>query len=431
MLNVLIISYYFPPQNGVSGWRPYSWYKHFPQNNINTTILTRHWLGNETIWTDSIKENTQEISIEENINSRIIRLPFRHSFKHKLAEQPLFKVKIFSKLLHLFYKLTGNFSIEVDACKAFEIYASEYIKKQKIDLLIISAPPHNLIRSGYRLSKKHNLKYIIDFRDLWDNDELKKDYNPGINQKIHNLINKFYIRKWTKNMEFGITVSQPLASKIEEVTSKKVFEITNGFEKDFFANKKVQPSKESFTISIIGSIYIKQDISVIVEGLKKFLLRADMDKVKINFIGIKTIQSVSEQIKEALPEKCIFLSERLPRETAVDYTLQSHVLLYAGWKQYEGIYSGKIFDYLGALRNILIAPGDDNVIDHIVLSTGSGKVVNTTEDFFSCLMNWYKEWEQTGHVSYNGNETLIDNYTREKQAVILAKYIFSIFNPNQ
>jgi hypothetical protein len=119
MLNVLIITYYFPPCNGVQGWRPYSWYKHFPEKGIHTTVLTRHWLGNETVWNDSIKENLQEMTIVETENSTLIRLPYKHSYLKKLAEHPLFKIRIIRKLLFLLFKLTGNFSPEVDAFRTF------------------------------------------------------------------------------------------------------------------------------------------------------------------------------------------------------------------------------------------------------------------------------------------------------------------------
>lgn len=426
MLNVLIITYYYPPCNGVQGWRPYSWFNYFPQKNIHTTVLTRHWLGNETVWNDSIKENLQEMTVVENVDSRLIRLPYKHSSLQKLAEIPFFKIRIISKLLFLFYKLTGNFSPEVDAFRAFKDYASSYIRKNKVDLIIISAPPHNLVRLGHDLYKKHRIPFIIDFRDLWDNDELKKDYNPTLQTRVNNRISKFYLKRWLKNARLVTTVSPPLIRKIQQLCTKEIIEITNGFEKELFSSMQVTSDHEHFTISIIGSIYEKQDISIIIEGLKHFISLADKHKVKLNFIGIKSIASVAERIRKALPEECIFLSDRLPRETAIRYTLQSHVLLYAGWKNYDGIYSGKIFDYIGARRNILIAPGDDNVIDNIVLNTQSGKIANTVNEFTAALTEWYAEWKRSGQVAYKGKEDHIDYYTRENQAKIFAEYILGI-----
>lgn len=428
MLNVLIITYYYPPCNGVQGWRPYSWFKYFPEKNIHTTVLTRHWLGNETVWEDSIKENLQEMTIVEDTKSRLIRLPYKHSSLKKLAEVPFFKMRIVSQLLFLFYKLTGNFSIEVDAYRLFKTYASDYLEKNKVDLIIISAPPHNLVRLGHYLFKKYRVPFIIDFRDLWNNDELKKDYNPSFRIRIHNLISKFYIKRWLKNTSFVTTVSPPLVNKIKRLTDKEVVEITNGFEEELFSDTQTLPSKEYFTISIIGSIYEKQDISVIINGLNRFISLTDKHKIKLNFIGTKSIASVGDKIRKSLPQECIFLTERLPRETAIRYTHQSHVLLYAGWKNYDGIYSGKIFDYIGARRNILIAPGDDNVIDNIVLSTHSGKIANTVEAFSTTLLEWYTEWQKTGTVTYKGIESSINHYTRENQAKIFTSYILNILH---
>ena len=423
MRNVLIISYYFPPHNGVAGWRPYSWAQHFHKDGIYPTVITRHWNGDENTWQDSMKENKKEVVYKKDQQASLIFLPYTYSFLGKIIFSPLFKVPGFSKIYHLLLFLFGKIAIEVDASHSFKKFLDVYLKEHAFDFMIISSPPHNLVRLGYDIFKKFNIPYAIDFRDSWNNDELKKNYTPGINHKIKNAITKFYMKKWLDNASFIVTVGDSLAKRIHALTHKPVHVIMNGFEHELFDDKNKAPSSSVFTISIIGTIYPKQDLSILLKGLNRFISVAGKEQVLLNFVGIESIETVANMIKNSLPSESVYTSPRLPRSTAIDYTLTSHVLLYAGWKNYEGIFSGKIFDYLGAKRNILIAPGDDDVIDELLHQTNSGKTANSPDEFFNILFNWYTEWKQQGKLSYTGMEEQISMYTREKQAALFAKYI--------
>lgn len=320
----------------------------------------------------------------------------------------------------------GRFSIEIDATSAYKKFLKDYLKENKFDAIVASGPPNNLIRLGYKLSKKHKIPFIADFRDLWDNDELKKDYKPGFSQRLKNRITKAYLRKWINQAGIITTVSEPLVEKIKTITSNKVVEIKNGYEEELFPYKTILPPADIFTISIIGTLYTKQDLSILLNGLKKFTDLVDITTIRLNFIGATAIESVSSDIAAILPEKCLFISDRVPRKDAIEYTLRSHVLLYAGWKTYKGIYSGKIFDYLGAHRNILLAPGDDDVLDRIIEQTHAGKIANSVDEFFVVLKNWHDEWIDLRTLAYNGNSQLIQQYTRKNQALIMASYINSL-----
>jgi hypothetical protein len=83
MKKVLIISYYFPPYNGVPGWRPYSWSKHFHKSNIYPTVITRHWDGNENTWVDSIKESDAPLITNKTDQGAVLFLPYHHSWLKK------------------------------------------------------------------------------------------------------------------------------------------------------------------------------------------------------------------------------------------------------------------------------------------------------------------------------------------------------------
>src|SRR6185369_4577910 len=111
----LIITYYFPPFNGVPGWRPYSWSNHFASYGIRPTVVTRHWEGDEKTWEDSIKERSESIKIKRDNSNTIIQLPYVHSFYKKLHGYYIFKIYGLSKLYYFLLLCFGRLSIEIDA----------------------------------------------------------------------------------------------------------------------------------------------------------------------------------------------------------------------------------------------------------------------------------------------------------------------------
>jgi hypothetical protein len=427
MKKVLILSYYFPPYNGIPGWRPYSWFKHFHKYNIHPTVVTRHWDGSENEWTSTIKESDKPPIIEENESGCLISIPYQHSPFKKISDSALFKIPGVGKLYFLFLLSIGRLSVEIDAYYSFKKFLETYLKTHSFDVIIVSAPPQNIIRLGYYLSKKFNTRFIADFRDIWNNHELNKNYKPSKSEVIKSFIQKRYLKKWLKQAEFVITVSESLARKIRSITSKKVIEITNGFEEELLQGQGIIPSSSVFTISVVGTIYPQQDMSVLINGINKLISETNTQKIQLNFIGIEAIKSVASELKSKLsPDANVYTSARVPREEAIKYTLSSHILVYPGWKNYEGIYSGKIFEYLGAQKNILIAPGDMDIIDQLVEKSGAGKIAHTETECFLILKQWFDEWEKNGSVRYSGKKEIINTYTRESLAKTLADYILSL-----
>lgn len=84
-----------------------------------------------------------------------------------------------------------------------------------------------------------------------------------------------------------------------------------------------------------------------------------------------------------------------------------------GWPGYKGMYSGKIFEYLGLKKNIIIAPGDNDVIDNLIQKTKSGISANSKEEITSYILSKYNEWKTNPQIKYDGVNT--EQYSRENQ----------------
>jgi hypothetical protein len=127
-------------------------------------------------------------------------------------------------------------------------------------------------------------------------------------------------------------------------------------------------------------------------GFKEFITQNP--DVLIQFVGTTgSGNKISDKIKAAIPAANLLLTNPKLRLEALSMTARSHVLYYIGWKGYRGIYSGKIFEYLGLQRNILLAPSDNDVNAALIDETKSGKVADTIEEMVAVLSGWYQRVE--------------------------------------
>lgn len=423
MENVLILSYYYPPCRAVAAYRPLSWAKDFHTHGFNPTIITRHWNGNENTWEDYLKECIADTKITTDKNSRIISLPYRRNRYLQLAEKKWVQSLWLDKFVYLFLAVTGNFQIDVDAYNCFKEYLFKHLKTEKYKLIIVTSPPLNIIHLVFDAYKKFNVPFVVDFQDSWNNLMLKENYNPELKEKFYNYLHQFYLRKLLKKVAFITTVTPAISSFIEKISKKPIEIITNGFEKNVYASGKTKPSDSFFNVSVLGTIHTIQDITAMLEGLNLFLQDKYPEKVRLNFIGLDSIPEMSQRIKTSLPCKFIQVSPRVSMEEAVELTLAANVLLFPSYKGYKGYYTAKIFEYLGAERNILMVPGNGDIVDDLIIKTQAGKIANSGKEFADILDNWYAEWKVTGTLKYHGIKENIRFFSRENQNQLLCEAI--------
>ena len=127
------------------------------------------------------------------------------------------------------------------------------------------------------------------------------------------------------------------------------------------------------------------------------------------------------RISEMIDKKYLFISPRIGKALAVKETVQSDVLLYPGWKGYKGVIGVKPLDYLASRNNILLAPGDDDILDNLLTKTHSGVIANSAEEFLNELNKFYSQWKKNKICIYNGVESEIRFFSRENQAKIFAQ----------
>lgn len=405
---ILILSYFYPPSKGIASLRPLSWAENW-KKKFDIVVITRSWNGNEINWSDYLISNNNFLKKKK---KDIIEyhLPYKSndfppSFINKMRILKNFILGIYDSEINLF-------SLKKDI---FEI-----IKLEKPDFIVCTSSPLNSLKLCYEIKKKFKIEYLVDFRDFSNLKGLNINYKPNNLEKLLNFYQKRKIDFYLKHATLVSAVNKEILELNNKFLDKSIV-INNGFELNTFKNldKFLNGNNDKLIISCVGTIYSNQNLTIFINGLIEFIKVNQFAKIEVKFIGSNLSQNHLQELSSKLIKTKIKIIPRINRDLALQELINSDILYYSGWVGFKGIYSGKIFEYLGAKRNVFVAPSDKDVLEKLLIETNAGEVANTPEEVCDYLKRKYSEWEQKGFLDYHGFDDKIAFYSRENQAKIL------------
>jgi glycosyltransferase involved in cell wall biosynthesis len=418
--NVLIITYYFPPVKGAAPWRPYAWCRYFGQHKLQTTVLTRHWNGNEDNWSQMTLPNKKPIQINIENDIKCIKLPTKQWWFYKLYQKYFCKIPGAGMLFYFLATLLGRFGLEVDAYSTFAAFLKSHLKNTDYDAVIITYPPSNLLKLLPIIKINSSAKIIVDFRDWLNNEMLQLDYKPTLKQKIQNKCMQFYAQKHLKFVDAVTVVTPAFLPLVKALYAGPVYINYNGFEHEIF-EKLTKQKQHKFTIAYIGNMYANMDMNLMLNGLKAFI--ENKSDIMVQFIGVASQPEMLYKVQQIIPQPYLTTTAMLDKQHALQYTINADVLLQFGWVNYKGIVGTKTFDYMASGNPVLLAPKDE-VMQQLFNETNSGIAVNDVQAFVNVLEDWYKQWRNTGNIKWQTKTDTVQKFSRQNQSKLFAEIIF-------
>lgn len=371
MKKVLIITYYWPPAGGPGVQRWLNFVKFLPENNIEPVLFIPKDPNYPIIDESLCKEIDSNLSIIKfpinEISNFLPKYNFLNSIRSGNVPVPK-KQSLFQKLL---FFIRGN--LFIPDMKLFWIkksadFLKNYLKKNKIDTIITTGPPHSTHLIGLDLKNTLNINWIADFRDPWVNlNYLNRFHLLSSTKKRHKKLRD----KVLNNADTIIVTSERLR-KLYKKFSANVFNITNGYNH----NKYKIELDEKFSISHIGSLYDERNPSFLWDVIEEMYEYNDNFK---NDFQINLIGNTSEKIKNNLNTKkfysCINYYDYVNHNHAIQLMGSSQVLLMIEANDSESSYAipGKLFEYLNSKRPIIAVGPSKSDISKIISKTKSGK----------------------------------------------------------
>lgn len=122
---------------------------------------------------------------------------------------------------------------------------------------------------------------------------LKNKTKYTFKEKLELIILNNFLKKNLKNAFLITTASEPFTEYLEKLKLTPSITVLNGYELDVF--EKLKPNYSSyFEVSLIGTIYPEQNITLFMDAFKELEKYKD---IRVNFIGTGSILEVAIKIK--------------------------------------------------------------------------------------------------------------------------------------
>jgi len=277
--------------------------------------------------------------------------------------------------------------------------------------MLISGGPFHLFKFGYLLKKEFGIKWVADYRDDWNTNEVVKD---NLFKVFIQAISKRSEVRWAGTSEFFISVSDYYVDKINKLLRNvRGYTILNGYIKDNYVGLRKLPS-HSFTIVYVGSLYPNQSLELFISAYKKFLDQFPEVKSKVIFVGLKGQPGQMENVrKQAIGYEDYFeYTLRVPKKEAIEIQYNASILLVTAYKDMKGIPGSKLYEYIILKKPVLVCPSDGEIIETTLKETGQGYFANTEQECFDLLCQLYKEYGQGFSEAKNINLAAVRKYDR-------------------
>ncbi len=351
-----------------------------------------------------------------------------HGSKERLMK--LYNTQSLPPLLKKMVFLPAEFLVYPDLHIGWYEHAVEsgkqILESHQIDAIISSSKPNTCHLIAHDLTEKYDVPWIADFRDLWTQNHFLHYSFPR-----KRIEEKLEIRT-IQSAAALTTVSEPLAKNLGLLhTNSSIYTIPNGFDPEIVSPDISQTNR--FTILYTGTIYYGfQDPVQILDVIKKsfdshIIPRGEFS---LDFYGGDN-EWLEKEIKKYALQDVVTLHGRVPRDKAIEEQRRAQILLLLTWNDpaEEGVYTGKLFDYLAAKRPILsIGHTGGGVVKELLDQTGAGVHISDEDCLRHYLIRSYKEFKEKGSVSYSGVHEEILKYSHIEMAKKFACVLDTVCN---
>ena len=393
----LIITYYWPPAGGPGVQRWLKFVKYLPEFNIDPVVFIPK-NPNYPIIDESL---ALEVSEDVTIINHPINEPYKWAgFFSNKSSKTISKGIISEEQEQSFIEkvmlyVRGNFFIpdaRIGWVKPSVSFLLDYIKKEGIETIITTGPPHSVHLIGLQLKQKLKVKWLADFRDPWTtigyHKQLKltsasKAKHKSFEKQVLNSSNQIIVTSFVTKQEF------------QNMTNKPIEVITNGYDDDA-AVDFIMDTK--FTLSHIGSLLSKRNPEILWRVLNELISENDdfSKDFQLNFIG-----SISKKVLESIKNFNLsnYINEvgYLSHKEAIINQKKSQLLLLIeiDSEDTKCIIPGKLFEYMVSNRPIVAIGPKDSDVEKIIKETNTGHYFNYSdyESLKRIILEHYKAFQ--------------------------------------
>jgi len=299
---------------------------------------------------------------------------------------------------------------------------NKIIDNSKIDVIFCSGGSFTSFVAGYVLSKMRKIPLVLDYRDGWifSTDILFAKHN-FFKSFVSVSLEKIILRHASQIVFVSKSLLNVYRSRFSFISEKSGV-ITNGFDVEDFPKIKPSSKKEKeFVMFYIGSCDInRKPVLILFLDIIKNILTCDKNlksKLKILLVGALS-KDIKKQIKKNNLDNVVKAKNFVPHKKAMEFMANSDaLLLFIDRSPYNKvIFSGKLFEYLGAGKPILVFGPSDGEAGSLVKEVNAGVVVDYEIEAKNAM---FTKTMRFIHKALNNKfkpnrKTILEKYERKK-----------------
>lgn len=396
-MNILIVSYFFYPQNRIASFRIDAFARYFREAGHTVTVVTEGKEDRTAEWCDCEVHYVRDPFLSELYLYSCIRRKKRWTLR-RIAGALFARITADQK--H-FWRVRARQKVE------------QLWKTRAFDTVLTTFSPLASHKLAWELrAKGYDFFWIADMRD-----EMGRSlfHFAHIRRSL-----AVWERRICRSADLVTTVSKPLLEDFRLSSGHdRLLEVRNGYD-----CPEVHGARFSacFTMAYVGHFYgpITPDnwFRAFAELLSEGALPADS---RIRIVGNSKRLDVPLSIAAN-----VSLLDDVDHAEAIRLSLEADTLVLIHPTGRKGVYTGKIFDYLPTNKPILALCDPTDVIAELLAETGTGFVVDNAdiEGIKRAILRCYSLWRNRETLPRDWEK--IRQYTRRNQTRVLLDYLAAI-----
>lgn len=388
--HIVILSYYFPPTNHVASRRSYAFYKYLDKTKYDVSIVTA---------AKSDLENAHYVDPNKGLKRR------KTTTKYFLLNKfnALCNLILMRLILDENKGWTNSLNGQLESIN----------RSRKIDVLVSSFAPVSTLIAGLKFKNKYpDVKWVLDMRDELSTSPFVSEGRRASLQKLEN--------QCLQKAEALISVSKPIVDEFvclsQKLNTQLLFsEIRNGY--DFEINESyLKTHNKKFTLSYLGSFYGSRKPNNLFKALGELIKEGEINKEDL----VINIWSAAKSyvVPSGLIDNVFNLSSVSEEDSISNMQNSDALLLIHPANGAKGVFTGKLFEYLGSCRPVLALVDTDDVAAQLIVELNAGWVApnedigKVKESILAAYKFWLNQEDYT--PDSKGIETLHRKFQVEK-----------------
>lgn len=422
MQRALLLAYHYPPLGGVAVMRVLRFSRYLKEYGWDPIIITVE---------GGAKHEPRDPNLLEEVPHDIL-----------IERVPCFEPDNFvnswtvprDKILRNAFKLFDRIVFPDD--RAFWVRPvvrriQELVHRYQPQVIWATAQPWSTLVAGMYGKKATGLPLVLDFRDDWTTS------NADFRKTRHLHREEALEREVLASADAVISVTPHIVQALKDrrppnLSESRIYYIPNGFDPAHFEphalSFKPQPF---FTLLHAGGLYDKRPIQPLLDSLLAwFAIHPQRkDQVQVILAGTRT-SSIDDAIDRSGLSDRITRLGFIPHAHVRQLMLSSdlNVLMIEQVTSAPWLFTGKVFEYLGARRPILMLGPDPSPLATLLRATGLGHIqpYSHPQDTATLLENLFL---QRHEISTQAKLAKIDDFDARHQCAQLANVFQTVASP--